>query len=57
MDAMVSQRAISSSTNGTLRTAKSCGPGIPTLMPSYVDDQRGDGGQKARCTEEITYKS
>jgi hypothetical protein len=36
---------------------KSCGPGIPTLMPSRSgEDPSGDGGQKARCTEEITYK-
>jgi hypothetical protein len=39
------------------RTVKSCGPGIPTLMLSRADDdQRDDGGQQARCTEEITYK-
>src|SRR3954469_11421008 len=37
---------------------KSCGPGIPTLMLSRADDdQCDDGGQQARCTEEITYKS
>jgi len=43
-------------TNDMARTAKSYGPGIPTLMPSRADDRRGDGGQKARRTEEITYK-
>jgi hypothetical protein len=30
----VAQRAVSSPTNGTLRTAKSCGPGLPVLRPS-----------------------
>jgi len=31
------------------RTAKSCGPGIPTLMPSFRgDDLASDGGKKAR---------
>jgi hypothetical protein len=29
----VSQRSIASRTNGMLRTVKSCGPGIPVLMP------------------------
>jgi hypothetical protein len=44
-------------TNATLADVKSCGPGIPTLMPSCLgDDPRDDGGQKARCTEESTYK-
>src|SRR4029077_7443325 len=33
----------------SLRTAKSCGPGIPTLMPSWRDDDLADdGGKKAR---------
>ncbi len=49
------------------RTMKSCGPDIPTLIsnsrraPRHRFAMRGhgadDGGQKARCTEEITYKS
>jgi len=44
-------------TTDELRTVKSCGPGIPTLMLSRADDdQCDDGGQQARCTEEITYK-
>ena len=31
------------------RTAKSCGPGIPTLMPSFANQgSQGDGGKKAR---------
>ena len=35
-------------TNDLLRTAKSCGPGIPVLMPSLADDDlRSDGGKKA----------
>jgi hypothetical protein len=36
------------------RTAKSCGPDIPTLISSRADDLRGDGGKKARLTEEST---
>ena len=42
-----------------LRTAKSCGPGIPTLMPNLrvtLARRAGDGGQKARRTGESTYK-
>ena len=36
-------------------TAKSCGPDIPTLISSLRgDDLAGDGGKKARLTEEIT---
>ena len=35
------------------RTAKSCGPDIPTLMSS-LRFSVGDGGKKARFTEEIT---
>src|SRR6266436_4390064 len=38
-----------------MRTAKPCGPGIPTLMPSFattLSRRAGDGGQKARCTGE-----
>jgi hypothetical protein len=34
-----------------MRTAKPCGPGIPTLMPSSWSAQRapwGDGGKRAR---------
>jgi hypothetical protein len=38
-----------------LRTAKSCGPDTPTLVSSLRgDDLAGDGGKKARFTEEIT---
>jgi hypothetical protein len=48
MDAMMSGRAVSSPTNGTSRTVKSCGPGIPVLMPSLRCDERaGDGGKNA----------
>jgi len=36
-----------------LRTAKSCGPDIPTLISSLRDDDlAGDGGKKARFTRE-----
>jgi hypothetical protein len=40
------------------RTAKSCGPDIPTLISSrrWCSHHADDGGQKARRTEEITYK-
>jgi len=42
-------------TNAIEADVKSCGPGIPTLMLSCPGDEpSGDGGQKARCTEEIT---
>src|SRR5207253_2518148 len=34
------------------RTAKSCGPGPPTLGSSFAGDPRGDGGYQARHTEE-----
>jgi hypothetical protein len=45
-------------TNATEADVKSCGPGIPTLMPSATRASAlsRHGGQKARCTEEITYK-
>jgi hypothetical protein len=37
------------------RTAKSCGPDIPTLISSLrVDDLAGDGDKKARLTREST---
>jgi len=37
------------------RTAKSCGPDIPTLISSLRgQDLASDGGNKARLTEEIT---
>jgi len=41
------------------RTAKSCGPGAPTLAlnsPRAQTRFADDGGKKARFTEEITYK-
>ena len=42
-------------TNAKLADVKSCGPGTPTLVSSCSGaDPGGDGGQKARCTEEIT---
>src|SRR5579863_6190381 len=35
--------------SASTRTAKSCGPGIPTLMSSLRDDDvAGEGGNKAR---------
>jgi hypothetical protein len=34
--------------------AKPCGPDTPTLVSSPHHDLAGDGGQKARSTEEIT---
>ncbi|CCE04713.1 hypothetical protein BRAS3843_1110001 [Bradyrhizobium sp. STM 3843] len=35
-------------TNDPLRTAKSCGPGLPVLRPSFADDDlRSDGGNQA----------
>jgi hypothetical protein len=38
----------SARTNGSDAPAKSCGPGIPVLMPSFADDDlRGDGGKRA----------
>jgi len=43
-------------TSDARRTAKSCGPDLPTLRSSLVWRARGDGGQKARRTEETTYK-
>jgi hypothetical protein len=41
--------ALSRWTNGRMRTAKSCGPGIPVLMPSprRFDEHAGDRGKKA----------
>jgi hypothetical protein len=40
-----------------LRTAKSCGPVIPTLMSSLRGDVRaGDGGKKARSPGRARYK-
>ncbi len=39
------------------RTAKSCGPGIPTLMSSLRgDDLAGDGGKKARSPGRVRRK-
>jgi hypothetical protein len=40
------------------RTAKSCGPGAPTLALRLLDSMSPttDGGKKARFTGEITYK-
>src|SRR5579863_2200345 len=39
------------------RTAKSCGPDIPTLMSSSQgDDLAGDGGKKARSPGRARYK-
>ena len=45
-------------TNGSLRTAKSCGPDTPMLVSrdGVRDARRRHGGQQARCTEEIAYK-
>jgi hypothetical protein len=51
--------AICHETNDVSRTAKSCGPGAPTLALSpqrRVPRLAGDGGKQARFTEEITYK-
>jgi hypothetical protein len=39
-----------------LRTAKSCGSGIPTLMPSLQKRIAGDGGKKARSPGRARYK-
>jgi hypothetical protein len=38
------------------RTAKPCGPGIPTLMPSLQSRSAGDGGKKARSPGRARYK-
>ncbi len=45
-------------TNGSLRTAKSCGPDTPTLVSRGGVRKRvvAHGGQQARCTRETTYK-
>src|SRR5215469_15197799 len=46
-------------TNDVMRTAKSCGPGAPTLALSSrrrIPCLAGDGGKKARFTGETTYK-
>ncbi|GLH78553.1 hypothetical protein SSBR45G_34620 [Bradyrhizobium sp. SSBR45G] len=45
-------------TNGSLRTAKSCGPDTPTLVSRGGVRKRivAHGGQEARCTRETTYK-
>ena len=50
--------AICHETNDVSRTAKSCGPGAPTLAlsPRMLSHHAGDGGKQARFTEEITYK-
>jgi hypothetical protein len=37
-----------------MRTAKSCRPDTPTLVSSLREIPAGDGGKKARLTEEIT---
>jgi hypothetical protein len=39
-----------------LRTAKACGSGIPTLMPSLQKRIAGDGGKKARSPGRARYK-
>jgi hypothetical protein len=54
MDASDVQRAISAPTNASWRTAKSCGPDLPTLGSSSEEFSRSDGGKKARFTEEST---
>jgi hypothetical protein len=39
---------IISPTNNPVRTVKSCGPGIPVLVPSLrCDELAGDGGKTA----------
>ena len=45
-------------TNGSLRTAKSCGPDTPTLVSSArrASALSRHGGQQARRTRETTYK-
>jgi hypothetical protein len=45
-------------TNGSLRTAKSCGPDTPMLVSSAMRASAlsRHGGQQARCTRETTYK-
>src|SRR5689334_15249056 len=43
-------------TSASMRTAKSCRPDPATLGSSLARRTRGDGGQKARRTEEPTYK-
>jgi hypothetical protein len=45
-------------TNGSVRTVKSCGPDTPTLVSRTMRQGALSryGGQKARCTEESTYK-
>jgi hypothetical protein len=48
--------ALERATSASVRTAKSCVPGIPTLMPSFAGhDPRGDGG-KNPVPGEITHK-
>ncbi len=46
----MSQHVLHMRTNGMTRTAKSCGPGIPVLMPSSrcFDERRGRRGQESR---------
>jgi hypothetical protein len=44
----VSQRSFGFADEGMSRTVKSCGPGIPVLMPNLRCDERADdGGKKA----------
>src|SRR5580693_4785194 len=39
------------------RTVKVCGPGLPTLRPSFADTKtRGDGSKKARFPGRARYK-
>jgi len=48
--------AVRAATKRGSRTAKSCGPDPPMLESSLSWRAQGDGGQRARRTEETTYK-
>jgi len=54
----MSQRVLHMRTNGMMRTAKSCGPGIPVLMPSSRCSWRAWRATGARepVPGESTYK-
>src|ERR1700753_2872916 len=48
MDEAARSGALTSRTNALLRTAKSCGPGLPALRSSLrCDELAGDGGKNA----------
>ncbi len=57
MDAAARSGVMTSPTNALARTAKSCGPGIPVLMPSRRATSAQAMGARQPVPKEITYKS